>query len=353
MYHALIMAGGSGTRLWPLSRKTSPKQALPLLEERSMFRVTAERLNPLIPLERVWVVTNAAMAEIFKAQVPGIPASNYVIEPDARDSGPAAGLGLAHIQAADPDAMIAILSADHHIEKIGAFLDTLKLAGQQASRGAIVLIGINPTFASTGFGYIERGDALGDGVYRAVRFAEKPKEELAEQYFSGGMHSWNSGMFIMSAATGMGEFERQQKPYCDALKAMQPHIGTPGYSAALSTAWGASTKLSLDYAIMEGARDLAVIPVDIGWSDIGSWAALMDALPKDAHDNAIIGEHVNIDTYDTLVRAAPGRVIATIGVARLVVVDTDEALLICSLDRVQDVKRVVDELKRRGRSDIV
>jgi mannose-1-phosphate guanylyltransferase len=353
MYHALIMAGGSGTRLWPLSRKTAPKQALPLLEERSMFRVTAERLNPLIPLERVWVVTNAAMAEIFRTQVPGIPASNYVIEPDARDSGPAAGLGIAHIQAADPDATIAILSADHHIEKIGAFLETLKLAGEQAQRGSIVLIGINPTFASTGFGYIESGEPLGNGVTKALRFTEKPKEEMAEQYFASGKHAWNSGMFIMTAATGMGEFEKQHRAYHDALKAMQPAIGTQGYAAALAAAWSISPKLSIDYAIMEGARDLAVIPVDIGWSDIGSWAALMDALPKDAHDNAISGDHVNIDTYDTLVRAMPGRVIATIGVARLVVVDTPDALLICSLDRVQDVKKVVDELKRRGRGDIV
>jgi mannose-1-phosphate guanylyltransferase len=342
-----------GTRLWPLSRKSSPKQALPLLESRSMFRVTAERLNPLIPLERVWVVTNAAMAEIFKRQVPGIPASNYVIEPNARDSGPAAGLGVAHIQAADPDATIAILSADHHIAEVDGFLRTLERAGEHARRGAIVLIGINPTFASTGFGYIERGDSLGDGVYRAVRFTEKPREEIAEQYFAGGMHSWNSGMFIMSAATGMGEFQRQQAPYADALRALQPRIGKVSYTAALNAAWEVAPKLSLDYAIMEGARDLAIIPVDIGWSDIGSWAALMDALPKDKHDNAIEGEHINIDTYDTLVRGMPGRVIATIGVARLVIVDTPEALLICSLDRVQDVKKVVDQLKNSGRNDIV
>lgn len=352
MYHALIMAGGSGTRLWPLSRKTSPKQALPLLEERSMFRVTAERLDPLIPLERVWVVTNADMATIFQEQVPGIPASNYVIEPNARDSGPAAALGLAHIHAADPGATVAILSADHHIADVAEFQRVLTLAHDQAQHGYIVTLGIKPTFASTGFGYIERGAALGNEVFTAVRFTEKPKEDIAEQYFNGGMHSWNSGMFIMTAATGMAEFDRQHPTFAAELRALQAHVGKPSYDGALGAMWPNSPKLSIDYAIMEGAQQIAVIPVDIGWSDIGSWAALMDALPKDQHENAISGEHVNIDTVDTLVRGGK-RVIATIGVARLVIVDTPDALLICSLDRVQDVKKVVDELKHRDRTDLV
>ncbi len=347
------MAGGSGTRMWPLSRKQTPKQALPLLEERSMFRVTAERLEPLITLDRVWVVTNADMAEIFKQQVPGIPASNYVIEPNARDSGPAAALGLAHIHAADAEATVAILSADHHITNLAAFHTTLAQAESQAQSGHIVLIGINPTFASTGFGYIERGAELRNGVYEALRFTEKPREEIAEQYLAGGVHSWNSGMFIMKAATGMDEYARQHAVFAQALQAMQQHIGTPTYSDALQVAWSISPKLSVDYAIMENAQKLAVIPVDIGWSDIGSWAALMDALPKDVHDNAIDGEHVSIDTFDTLVRGTDGRMIATIGVARLAIIDTPDALLICSLDRVQDVKRVVDELKRRKRDDLV
>jgi mannose-1-phosphate guanylyltransferase len=353
MYHALIMAGGSGTRMWPLSRKQTPKQALPLLEERSMFTVTAERLAPLIPLERVWVVTNADMAEVFKKQTPGIPASNYIVEPNARDSGPAAGLGLAHIHAADPNATVAILSADHHIADVAGFLNTLDKAAHLAEHGHITLIGITPSFASTGFGYIERGEQIGYGEYSVVRFTEKPGQDVADRYLAEGRHSWNSGMFIMSAKTGMAEFERQHAAYHSALRAMQPHIGTSGYAAALDAAWQISPKLSIDYAIMEGAQKLAVIPVDIGWSDIGSWAALLDALPRDAHENAIEGEHVTIDTVDTLIKGGNGRLIATIGVGRLVIVDTPDALLVCSLDRVQDVKKVVDELKKRNRQDLV
>ncbi len=353
MYHALIMAGGSGTRLWPLSRKNTPKQALALLEDRSMFRVTAERLAPLIPLERVWVVTNAAMARIFQAQVPEIPLRNYIIEPDARDSGPAAGLGLAHIQAVDPDATVAILSADHHIARVESFRTVLALAHAQAQTGTIVTLGIKPSFASTGFGYIERDEEIAPGIYRAVRFTEKPREDIAEQYFAGGRHSWNSGMFIMTVATGMGEFARQHPDYAADLTALQPHMGSASYDTELLRIWPQSPKLSIDYAIMEGAKEIAVIPVDIEWSDIGSWAALMEALPKDAHENVISGDHINIDTVDTLVRGESGRLIATIGVGRLVIVDTKDALLICSLDRVQDVKRVVDELKRHGRTSLV
>lgn len=352
MYHALIMAGGSGTRLWPLSRKVSPKQALALLEERSMFRVTAERLDPLIPLDRVWVVTNADMAAIFQEQVPGIPARNYVIEPNARDSGPAAALGLAHIAAADPGATVAILSADHHISNVDEFHRVLDLARGQAQHGHVVTLGIKPSFASTGFGYIERGAVLQGEIYDAVRFTEKPKEDIAEKYFNGGMHSWNSGMFIMTVATGLGEFDRQHPDFAKALRTLMLHIGKPSYEPELQAVWAISPKLSIDYAIMERAQKLAVIPVDIGWSDIGSWAALMDALPKDQHENAISGDHVSIDTVDTLVRGGK-RMIATIGVARLVIVDTPDALLICSLDRVQDVKRVVDELKQRKRTDLV
>jgi mannose-1-phosphate guanylyltransferase len=231
-------------------------------------------------------------------------------------------------------------------------LRTLELAGRQAEHGHIVLIGINPTFASTGFGYIERGGALTDGVYEAVRFTEKPREEVAEQYFAGGMHSWNSGMFIMRVATGMGEFTRQHATFAGALTALQAHIGADTYGTALDAAWTISPKLSIDYAIMENAQKLAVIPVDIGWSDIGSWAALLEALPRDQHENAISGEHVTIDTVDTLIRAEGGRLIATIGVGRLVIVDTPDALLVCSLDRVQDVKKVVDELKKSGKTDL-
>ena len=353
MFHALIMAGGSGTRLWPLSRKSMPKQALSLLEERSMFRVTAERLAPLIPLERIWVVTNAAMAEVFRAQAPGIPADHYVIEPEPRDSGPAAGLGLSHIYAADPEATVAILSADHHIADVEGFRAVLERAAAHAQAGGIVTLGIRPTHASTGFGYIERGEVVGEGIYDVVRFTEKPQQDAARTYLAEGRHSWNSGMFIMKAASGLAEFVRQHEAFARQLELLREQIGGAGYTAMLLDLWGTAPKLSIDYAIMEGARQMAVIPVDIGWSDIGSWTALFEALGHDASDNAVQGEHLAIDTSGSLVRSESGRLIATIGVEGIVIVDTPDALLVCSIDRTQDVKQIVDELKRRSRSDLV
>jgi mannose-1-phosphate guanylyltransferase len=352
------MAGGSGTRLWPLSRKNRPKQALPLMGEKTMFQTTVERLQPLIPTEKVFVVTNQTMAEIFKEQVPSLPHENYIIEPYAKDSGPAAALGIAHIHKVDPDAVIAILTADHHIGKELEFREILYNAGMVARAGAIVTLGIVPTHPSTGFGYIERGDLCDINsinklngkrdakryVYDAVRFTEKPPLEKAIEYFQGGRHWWNSGMFVLTSKTGWAEFFRQQPEFAQALQEVADAIGTDNYEDKLRHAWAVAPKKSLDYAIMEGARQIAVIPVDIGWSDIGSWASLLEIMSGDENGNVVLGEHISIDTNGSLVRGGH-RVIATIGVSDLVIIDTLDALLICTKDRVQEVKSIVDRLK--------
>ncbi len=349
MYHALIMAGGSGTRLWPLSRKDRPKQSLALVEERTMFQVTAYRLQPLIALERVHVVTNAQMAAIFKEQVPDIPEANYVIEPSAKDNGPAVALALTHIAQADPDATVAILTADHHIGKKAEFHRALQAAYEVAQDDYIVTLGIMPTYPSTGFGYIERGEAMGTWhgleVFHARRFTEKPKQDVAEAYVADGRHSWNSGMFIMKCRVGLHEFERQQPEFASALARLAVTIGSPAYDDALQAAWSIAPKKSIDYAIMEGAERVAVIPVDIDWSDIGSWASLLDILPKDAQGNAFFGNEVlAIETSNTLVRTSD-RFVAVMGLKDTVIVDTPDALLVCSLDRVADLKQIVERLR--------
>jgi len=357
MYHALIMAGGSGTRLWPLSRKDRPKQSLSLVEERTMFQVTAYRLQPLIPLECVHVVTNAQMAAIFKGQVPDIPEANYVIEPSAKDNGPAVGLALTHISRKDPDATVAILTADHHIGKTAEFHRALQAAYEIAQQDYIVTLGIMPTYPSTGFGYIERGAKMdvrhGLDVFHARRFTEKPKQDVAEAYLADGRHSWNSGMFIMKCRVGLHEFERQQPEFAAALARLAPTIGSPAYDDALRAAWEIAPKKSIDYAIMEGAERLAVIPVDIDWSDIGSWASLLDILPKDERGNAFYGDGVlAIETSNTLVRTSD-RFIAVMGLKDVVVVDTPDALLVCSLDRVADLKQIVERLRLERRDDLL
>ncbi len=358
MLYALIMAGGSGTRLWPLSRRHTPKQTLPLTDlRRSMFHITVERLQPLIPLERVWVVTNAETAALFQAQVPALPKANYIVEPSPKDSGPAAALGVAHIHHHDPDATVAILTADHHIADEPAFRNALHVAEAVAAEGYIVTFGIAPTFAATGFGYIERAELLtvldGLPVYRAARFVEKPSQPVAESYVASGTHFWNSGMFITTSALALAEFDRQQPQFAQALHALLPTIGTPDYPAALHHAWEVAPKRSLDYAIMEGAQQVAVIPLQIGWSDIGSWAALWEVLPKDADGNVVVGDVVMLDGRRNLIRADGGRLVTVVGVHDLVIVDTPDALLVCSMQHAAELKRLVDLLRAQGQDGVL
>ena len=223
--YALIMAGGSGTRLWPLSRKNAPKQLLPLVSKHSMFRLTVERLQPLIPIERVFVVTNAEIADLLQRQEPIVPSANYVIEPSAKDSGPAAALGIAHIAHLDPDATVAVLSADHFIGRIDIFQHALQTAADIAQQEYIVTLGITPERPDTGYGYIERGDCIGGSpaqpVYLVKRFPEKPTLEVAQQWLARGTHSWNGGMFILTCRTAWHEFIRQQPNLSHALRALE------------------------------------------------------------------------------------------------------------------------------------
>jgi mannose-1-phosphate guanylyltransferase len=347
-FYVLIMAGGGGTRLWPLSRQDRPKQMLPLTEERTMFQVTVERLHDLIPPQRIFVVTGEEMAAALHESTPNVPFENFIIEPFGRDSGPAAGLGVFHIAQRDPNAVIAILSADHHIANEEAFVQALRAAAEYAAQGYIVTLGIQPSYPATGFGYIERGEQLGTAhgftIYRSVRFAEKPDEATAGVFLSKGTYSWNAGMFIMTAARAKQEFARQQ-PAMYAL--LERAVAQP---AELPALWEHIQKISLDYAIMEGAQNVAVIPVQIGWSDVGTWSTLFEVLSRDEDDNAVRGgEHIRIDTRSTLI--VSDRLVVTIGVSNLVIVDTGDVLLVCDKERAQDVREVVKQLKAQGKDD--
>ncbi|MCE7946316.1 MAG: mannose-1-phosphate guanyltransferase [Chloroflexi bacterium CFX4] len=347
-FYVLIMAGGGGTRLWPLSRQDRPKQMLPLTEERTMFQVTVERLHDLIPPQRIFVVTGEEMAAALHESTPNVPLENFIIEPFGRDSGPAAGLGVFHIAQRDPKAVIAILSADHHIANEEAFVQSLRAAAEYAAQGYIVTLGIQPSYPATGFGYIERGEQLGTAhgftLYRSVRFAEKPDEATAGVFLSKGTYSWNAGMFIMTATRAKQEFARQQ-PAMYAL--LERAVAQP---AELPAVWEQIQKISLDYAIMEGAQNVAVIPVQIGWSDVGTWSTLFEVLSRDEDDNAVRGgEHIRIDTRSTLI--VSDRLVVTIGVSNLVIVDTGDVLLVCDKERAQDVREVVKQLKAQGKDD--
>ncbi|MBN1202692.1 MAG: mannose-1-phosphate guanylyltransferase [Anaerolineae bacterium] len=353
-FYALIMAGGGGTRLWPLSRKTRPKQMLSLVEEqRTMFQVSVERLSPLMEPDYIFVVTGREHVERLSQSVPQVPVENFIVEPFGQDSGPAAALGTLHIQHRDPDAVIAVLTADHHIADQPKFRRVLSAAGELASREYIVTLGISPSFPSTGFGYIKRGEELAqiDGfqTYHSAGFTEKPDPDTAVQFLTTGLYSWNSGMFIWKAYQVLSEFARQQPTMYALLEEIKRAIGSDSYRETLDRLWPSMKKLSIDYAVMEGAKDVAVIPVDIGWSDVGSWATLFEVLAGDLNGNVSRGrgqEHIKIDTRETLV--VSNRMVVTIGIEDIVIVDTDDVLLVCHRDRSQDVRQVVGKLKESG-----
>lgn len=352
-FYALIMAGGSGTRLWPLSRQARPKQVLPLVEDKSMFQLAVERLAPLLPPEQVFVVASAPLSEQLRATAPQIPAENFIVEPSPRNSGPAVGLGTIHIRRRDPDAVIAVLASDHHIAEKVRFRAVLAASAKLARQGQIVTLGISASFPSTGFGYIRRGQPLGQvdefQAYTVEQFTEKPEIETAIQFVTSGEYSWNSGMFIWTADRVMDEFRRQQPQMYEGLGAIAAAIGTDDYAATLERLWPSMAKLSIDYAIMEHAQNIAVIPVDIGWSDVGSWASLYEVLTGDLEGNVQRGEHedtLRIDTRNTLV--VSDRMVVTIGISDLIIVDTDDALLVCHKDRSQDVREVVEHLRAAG-----
>lgn len=349
-FYALIMAGGGGTRLWPMSRGNTPKQFLPLVEAESMFRVSITRLAPLFTPERIYVVAGERYVDALKADAPEIPPQNFILEPSARDSGPAAGLGVSVIAARDPQATVAILTADHHISNKEGFRNALAAAYDLAQGGHIVTLGITPDHPSTGFGYIRRGEPLAEARglqgYHSLGFTEKPNAEKAQEFVASGEYSWNSGMFIWRADIALGEYQRQQPATYAALQRIAKTVDTPDYAATLAEAWGQIEKISIDYAVMEKAQNMAVIPIEIGWNDVGSWNALYGVLPQDDAGNIVKGDvpgSIHIDTKNTLV--VGNTLVVTIGVEDLIIVQTGDALLICHKDRAQDVKAVVERLK--------
>lgn len=352
MLYAVIMAGGSGTRLWPLSRRNQPKQALRLIGDRTMFQHAVDRLAPLFTPDRILVVTNRQIAEVLRPQAPALPAENFILEPSGRDSAPAAGLAAIHLLSRDPEAVMVMLTADHYIVDVAQFRAVLAAAEQVAADGTIVTLGIQPTYPSTAFGYIKLGESqvMVDGfrVYRSGGFIEKPDRKTAAYFLEEGRYVWNSGMFIWRGDRFMAELARQLPQVHAVLSRIAAALGSADADRVLAEAWTEMPRISIDYGIMEHADQVSVIPVDIGWSDIGSWGALLDVLTGDQHGNVADGELIAVDTHGCYVRSA-GRLVATIGLKDLVIVDTPDALLVCPRSRAEEVKELVARLAAEGK----
>ncbi|MDA8125691.1 MAG: mannose-1-phosphate guanylyltransferase [Deltaproteobacteria bacterium] len=352
---AVIMAGGKGSRFWPRSRETRPKHLLDILGERTIIQETVARIRPLVPPERILVVTGQSHAAELIRQLPEIPAENILIEPVGRNTAPCIGLAALHILQRGTDEVMLVLPSDHRIGAEETFRQILRAAAEVAAAGkALVTVGIRPTGPETGYGYIEQGDPVPtDGaakVYRVRSIREKPDRALAEQFLQKGGFSWNSGMFVWKASTILAEIRQFLPDLHQGLLKIQEALGTDREEEIVATTYGALKGVSIDYGVMEKAKEVLVIPGEFGWSDLGSWDALWEVSPKGEKENAVRGEWIAVEAKRCLVHS-PEKLVALVGVEDLLVVDTPDALLICRRGRSQEVRKVVEALEKRGLTD--
>jgi len=352
--YALILAGGVGTRLWPRSRRHKPKQLLDIASENTMLQETFIRIEPLVPLERTLVITNETYAPLIREQVARLPPENILVEPAGLGTAPCIGLSALYLKRLDPDSVMASLNSDHVILDAAGFRHALDAAAGMARQGYLVTLGIQPDSPHTGYGYIQQGEQIetvnGLPIFRVRQFKEKPDSETAEKFLESQDHLWNSGIFIWKTSVLMDAIQSQMPDLYAQLQVIERAIGTEAEERVLEEVWEQVQNVSIDIGILEKADDVVVIPLQVGWNDIGSWAQLPDILPADDDDNVIIGaDYVGIDTAKCLLYAGSDRLIATIGLEDMIVVDTEDVLLICPKSRAQDVRRIIDELVNQNK----
>ncbi|MGA9532990.1 MAG: mannose-1-phosphate guanylyltransferase [Anaerolineales bacterium] len=352
-FFAVILAGGGGTRLWPLSRKGRPKQTLTLFGDRSLFQMAVDRLRPLMPLSRVRIATVQEQVPLLQEQVPDLTEANFIVEPLGRGTASIIGLCALELRAANPASVMAVVTADHFIGDESLFRRLLGAAAKVAGSGHLVTLGIRPTVASTGYGYLQQGEELGPAgdfrYYRVRSFREKPSADVAAEYLANGEYVWNSGMFVWRTDRILEEIQRQMPELHEGLAAIDAANSGEERERVLAQTWPGLKSQTIDYGVMEQAEDVVVLPADeLGWWDVGSWDRLFDVLGPDQEGNLRLApETLTLDTHDTLIvqEADQGRLIATLGVDDLVVIDTGSALLVTTRERAQDVRSIVEQLR--------
>lgn len=352
----VIMAGGRGTRFWPLSRTALPKQLLPLSSGRSLLRETCDRVLPLVGAGRILVIASGDLAPAIRRDLPELPPDHVIIEPVGRNTAPCAVLGMGLAARLDPSAPVALLPADHHIPDGAAFARQLADAFALARRpGTVVTFGVRPTHPHTGYGYLEVAPGGGSGPLDGLCFVEKPDVATATGYVDGGRHYWNSGIFVWNPAWFAEMADRHLPEVRARMEAPVAAFGTAGFAAALDAAYAGCPAASVDQAIMEKLSGFTVLPAAFAWSDLGDWEAwgeLVGATPSDDASFVGLGDVLSIGSAGNIVRGDK-RLVALVGVDDLVVVDTPDALLICRRGQSQRLRDVIEQLEKRGRRDLL
>jgi|AntRauTorcE11897_2_1112592.scaffolds.fasta_scaffold00013_66 mannose-1-phosphate guanylyltransferase len=354
MVYAVIMAGGSGTRFWPKSTKKLPKQFLKLVGEETMIQNTARRIESMIPQERILVVTNDSYVDIVKEQLPKVPEQNIVGEPVAKNTAPCVAIAAQMLYKKDPEAVMVVLPADHHITNPDAFKKYLKAAVEKAEQGEnLVTIGINPDRPETGYGYIHGDNSVTEEfnqkeVHPVKAFKEKPDLTTAKDFLASGDYFWNSGMFIWSAKTVLGEFKKHLPEMFGHVSAANESLFDQGHDEAINEFYHACESVSIDYGIMEHASNVYVVPGEFGWNDVGSWTAAYELGDKDANQNVVNAETATFsEAKKNYIYTESGKMISVVGIDGVAVVETDDAILVCKLDKAQNVKDIVNQLKEK------
>lgn len=356
---AVILAGGGGERFWPVSSKERPKQFLSLIGDRTMLQQTVERLAGLVGPPDIYVVTAREYGSLVHEQVPEIPAENIIEEPCGRDTAAAVGLAAVHLARRDPEGVMLVLPADHFIADTARFRRILETAVDAARNGEyLVTLGITPTRPETGYGYIQRGEAplktVGSlAVYRALRFTEKPDAMKARRFLASGKYFWNSGMFIWRVDVIRKLFKEYLPELAEGLERIGGALGTKEEATVIEDVYPSLPRISIDYGVMEQAKNVLVLPADFGWDDVGTWPAWARySGTQDGQGNVVDGSSVLVESSGCVVRAS-NHVVAALGIRDLVIVEEEGRLLVCAKERAQEIKRLVAALKEAGYDDAV
>lgn len=354
--YAVIIAGGSGTRFWPLSREEMPKQLLNIGGGETLIQSTISRVTPVIPSGHIYIVTNQKQIESINLQLLAVTGrswdSNFIVEPESKNTAPAIGLAAIYISHLDPEAIMAVLPSDHVIKDNDNFRSALLLGAETAAEGYLVTIGIKPERAETGYGYIKCGGQIKKGVHTALEFREKPDKDMAVKYLREGNYYWNSGIFIWKASAILLAIEKYMPDLYKGLMSIEKAIGSEKEEETIRVVFSNLTSDSIDYGVLEKARDVAVVHGEFGWCDVGSWHALEYILPLDENNNVKQGNVISIGNRESILYCGK-RVVGAIGLQGMIVVDTEDATLICPKERAQEVRKIVDSLKERRAEEYI